>query len=74
VARLIQVLGLSNPTSNYHQRRGGGGGGGGGGGVQSAAMVMRRDLDDNEFPSLQPLAAALDPAQSSRQRSRQGRR
>jgi hypothetical protein len=64
------ILGLSNPA-NYQRR--GGSGGHGLGGARSAATV-RRDLDDNEFPSLQPLATALESAQSSRQRSRKGRR
>ena len=52
---------------------GGGGWGGGGGGVQSAArpMVVRRDLDDDEFPSLQPLATPLGPTQTQPSSSRQ---
>ena len=73
------IMSLSNPT-NY-QRRGSTSGGGhdhGHGGARSAAAtVARRDLDDDEFPSLQPLANALplDPTQSSRrQRGRKGRR
>jgi hypothetical protein len=52
------------------------GGSGGHGGAQSArpATWVRRDLDDDEFPSLQPLATALHPTQSSRQSSWRGRR
>ena len=66
-ARLI--LSRSNPFYQ-HLQVGGSGGHGHGGASQSAATVVRRDLDDDEFPSLQPLATALDPARSSRQRSR----
>ena len=44
------------------------------GGAQSVTKAVRRDLDDDEFPSLQPLATALDPTLSSRQRSRTGRK
>jgi AAA domain len=46
-----------------------------GGGAQSAqATVVRRDFDADEFPSLQPLATALDPTRSSRQSSWRSRR
>jgi hypothetical protein len=71
LVRLRIVLGLPDP-SNYQRRAGSGGRGHGHGGAhwQSAARVVRRDLDNDEFPSLQPLATALDSTQSSRQRSR----
>ena len=67
------ILGLPNP--NYQRRNGGGGGGGGHshGRAWSAATVVRRDLGDNEFPSLQPLATALD-IPSSRQHNWRDRR
>lgn len=54
---------------SYNRR----GGSGRHGGAQSVATVARRDLDDDEFPSLQPLATSLDPTLSSRQRSWTGR-
>ena len=62
------IMSLSN--SNYQRR------GVGGGAWRSAATpVVRRDLDDDEFPSLRPLVAALDPIQlPSWQRSGRGRR
>jgi len=58
-------------TDANHQRRGGNRGHGR---AQWVATVVQRDLDEHDFPSLQPLATALDPTQSSRQRSRKGRR
>ena len=75
---IIRVMGPSNP--NYQRGRGGGAVGGSGSYWRSsaqsagAATAVRRNLDDNEFPSLQPLATALDPTLSSRQRSWGGRR
>jgi len=69
--RLRHVLGLSNLT---YQPGAGGGVGHWHVGARSAATAVRRNLDDDEFPSLQPLATALDPTQSSRQRSWEGRR
>ena len=59
------ILSLSN--SIYQHHGGTAGSGGGHSGVQSAAraMVVRRDLDDDEFPSLQPLATALGPTRPS---------
>ena len=66
------ILGLSNPA-NY-QRRGGGGGGGHGHGSAWSVGTVRRDLNNDEFPSLQPLATALESAQSSLQHNRKGRR
>jgi hypothetical protein len=67
VEAVQSFLSLLDP--NYQLR---GGGGHGGAHRQSAAQatVVRRDLNDDEFPSLQPLATALGPAQSSSSRQR----
>ena len=82
-ARATQfILSLSNPTYQSRARGGGSGGGIGGGGGhggahsgwRSAATAVRRDIDEDQFPSLQPLVTALDQTQSSRQRSRKGRK